>query len=173
MKKFIIQAVALIVVILIGVYVSANPKNLDNLLLYLNPYLASQPAKSQQPVSQGNLKVGNALINVDVANTQEKRVKGLSGIDSIPKNYGLLFVLEKVDTHKFWMKGVKFPLDFIWIRGDTVVDITPNVQPPTSDQSDNLLPVYQSKEPVDKVLEVSAGAVLANNIKVGDKVAPQ
>ena len=68
------------------------------------------------------------------------------------------------------MKGLSFPLDFIWIREDKVVDLLHRVQPPTPGQPDESLPIYQSEEEVDKVLEVPAGTIQGLNIKVGDTV---
>ncbi len=169
MKKFIIQAVFLIIVILGGVYLTGNSTLLNPFLgTYINP--RATPVNNQTPTSN-RVKIGNAVLDIEVADTEEKRVKGLSGIDSMPENYGLLFVFNEVGIHKFWMKGVRFPLDFIWINGDTVVDITSNAEPPAVGQSDNLLPTYGSVA-VDKVLEVNGGIAAENNIKVGDKIKP-
>ncbi len=167
MKTFIIQAFALVAVILLGIYLSFNSSFLSS---YLEP-LGSKPTGTTQknPVTS-KVKVGNVVLNVEVANTNEKRAKGLSGINSIPKDYGMLFEFSETEKHTFWMKGVKFPLDFIWIRDNIVVDITPNVQPPAVGQSDELLPKYQSKEAVNKVLEVAGGTVAATGIKIGDKL---
>ncbi len=83
---------------------------------------------------------------------------------------GMLFVFPKLDKYPFWMKGLTYPLDFIWIRGDKIVDLLPNIQPPAPGQTDTSLPIYQSKEDIDKVLEVAAGTVQRLNIKVGDTI---
>lgn len=168
MKQFVVQIVALVAIILVGVYLSTN---IDILSSYLTPFVKPSVTTQSPQVSAGEkIKVGSAIFSVDIADTDEKRAKGFSGVDSIPQNYGLLFVFDKTAIRTFWMKGVKFPLDLIWIKGDTVVDITPNVQPPAPGQPDNLLPRYKSKEPVDRVLEVLGGTATTSNIKIGDKV---
>ncbi|MCX8009506.1 MAG: DUF192 domain-containing protein, partial [Patescibacteria group bacterium] len=86
---------------------------------------------------------------MELFDTQEKRTRGLSGRDFLPENKGMLFIFEKPDYYTFWMKEMKFPLDFIWIRGDEIVEITENVKP-----EDYQPPkFFTSKEKVDKVLE--------------------
>ncbi len=123
-----------------------------------------------QPAATAIVVIGANKLNVEVADTQEKRNKGLSGRESLASDSGMLFTFPKQDKYPFWMKGLKFPLDFIWIKGEYVVDFLQNIQPPATNQSDQSLPIYASKEPIDKVLEVSAGTIERLNIKVGDKV---
>jgi uncharacterized membrane protein (UPF0127 family) len=62
------------------------------------------------------------------------------------------------------MKGMNFPLDFIWIRENKVVDITENAPAETK----TIPSIYKPKEPVDMVLEVNAGVVKKDKIKIGD-----
>jgi uncharacterized membrane protein (UPF0127 family) len=66
----------------------------------------------------------------------------------------------------YWMKGMSFPIDIIWIADDKVAQITENVQhePGVSDQN---LKLYPSHQPVNYVLEVNAGFVQKNGITIG------
>lgn len=82
----------------------------------------------------------------------------------------MLFIFPKEDKYPFWMKGVSFPLDFIWIKGDQVVDLLENVSPPRVNQKDIDLPIYVPKESIDRILEVNAGTIARLNIKVGDTI---
>jgi len=75
----------------------------------------------------------------------------------------MLFLFDKSGRYAFWMKDMKFPLDFIWIAGDKVVDIDENIPP---DYSGTLKP----ETPVDKVLEINAGVCEKYGIKKGDEV---
>jgi len=68
------------------------------------------------------------------------------------------------------MKGISFPLDFVWIKDDKIVDILENIKPPQKDQPDSQIPIYSSKVEVDKVLELNGGTVQRLNIKVGDTI---
>lgn len=165
MKKFSVQVIALLILIggsLIFFSPSGKSPSLDI------PFL---PQKTQ--ISK--LEIDGAVLIVEIADTASKRNKGLGNRDSLGQDQGMLFIFDKVDKYNFWMKGLKFPLDFIWIKNGQVVDILQNIQPPAIGQEDKDLPIYTSKEVVDKVLEVNAGVVQKLGIKVGDiiKVTPQ
>lgn len=64
---------------------------------------------------------------------------------------------------------MNFPLDFIWINNDKIVDISENIQAPAKGTLDADLEKIVPKASVDTVLEVNAGFVSANGIKIGDK----
>lgn len=156
MKKFVIQIVILLIIIFTALYFATSKS--PNFSLNL-----SSPKMSQ-------LQIGNTTINVLVADNDNTRKRGLGGKEAVATNEGMLFVYPNLDKRIFWMKGVKFPLDFIWIRGNQVVDIIKNVPGVTKDQKDEDLPRYTSKELVDKALEVAAGFVDSENIHVGDTI---
>jgi uncharacterized membrane protein (UPF0127 family) len=106
------------------------------------------------------------VIDVELAITPEQLAKGLGGREFLGPNQGMLFVLGQKRMIHFWMKDVKFPLDYIWISDRKIVDITENVPVATSDN----LPIYAPKEVVNYVLEVNAGFCEKNQIKIGDTV---
>lgn len=114
--------------------------------------------------------VANTTLTVEVADTPEKRAQGLSNKDSLAANAGMLFVFDRADKYRFWMKDMKFPLDFIWINGNSIVDLLPNVPQPDPNTSLTRLPVYEPVSLVDKVLEVNAGFIASQKVKVGDIV---
>lgn len=123
------------------------------------------PEKSDDYKTE-EIKIGGKIINVEIADTVEKRSKGLSGRKSMPENQGMLFIFNTSDYHSFWMKDMNFGLDFIWIGGDEVVEIAENVRPEDYQPPKSLV----SKNKVDKVLEVNAGTAEYLDIKEGDKV---
>jgi len=106
---------------------------------------------------------------VDIADNDVLRGQGLSGVEKLGNDEGMLFIYPTVGIYSFWMKDMKIPLDFIWINEDTVVDITENVPKPDSDDLKSL-PTYRAKQPVNRVLEVNSGSVETLGIKNGDKV---
>ncbi len=63
-----------------------------------------------------------------------------------------------------------FNLDMLWLAENKVVDITYNAKKPSEAEFDNPKARYFSKVPVDKVIEVNAGWVKENGIKLGDEV---
>lgn len=108
------------------------------------------------------LRVGETKIKVEVRDTEAERARGLSGRESLGEDEGMLFVFEKPGIHGFWMKEMKFGLDFIWIRDNKVIEVTENVGVERMDIS--------PFEAVDKVLEVNSGFAAKHSIKVGDSV---
>ena len=116
------------------------------------------------------MRINGRLIYYESADTREKRSKGLSGRDFLPKSTGMLFVFEKRDLYKFCMKDMNFPLDFFWLDNDVVVDTTKNIPPPEKNTPDNKLIRISPSRPCDKVLEINAGEVDKYNIKTGDRV---
>ena len=115
---------------------------------------------------QPALIINNHRIIVEVAVTEAEKERGLGYRDSLPPDHGMIFLYDHKDYFPFWMKGMNFPLDFVWIDGDTVVDITPEVPVLTGNQ----ISLIKPKVPVDKILELNSGAIMVYGIKIGDKV---
>jgi hypothetical protein len=147
MKKIAVLVAALILCLAILFFVS-NHRNLSEIK---------------------TIKVNNHSIAVEVADTDRLRTKGLSERNSLPQNQGMLFIFPAAGLYNFWMKGMHFPLDFVWIKDDTVVDLTENVLNP-KDQTHDPTEFYNPKFAVNKVLEINAGEVKKLNIKIGDKI---
>lgn len=160
MKKFAVQTILLLLLIT-GVLIFFNPTGSSGKLDL--PFLPQQTTTS-------SLQINGAILKVEIADIDSKRNKGLSGRDSIATDSGMLFVYAKPGKNVFWMKGMKFPLDFVWIKDDKVVDVLSNVPHPTPNQKDESLPFYTSKEEFNKVLEINAGTIGRLNIKVGDTI---
>ncbi|MFZ5845697.1 MAG: DUF192 domain-containing protein [Patescibacteria group bacterium] len=113
------------------------------------------------------VKIKDQIFLVEVAVTAKERERGLSGRTTLAPNRGMLFVFASPGVYHFWMREMRFPLDFIWIKDQTVVDLSENIPSPTGGEK----PVELApRQPVDKVLEVNAGEVTKYGITVGDKV---
>lgn len=114
-----------------------------------------------------NMEINGVRIRAEIARTSTQKTKGLADRDVLSSDQGMLFVYSQALIPSFWMKGMRIPLDFIWIKDDIVVDITENV-PMANGQN---FPTYSPKEPVNRILEVNAGFCLQHGIKVGQKVS--
>lgn len=156
MKKLIFLLILIIVVI--GGY--SFWKEFSESFPGSNTTTLSQPTVS-------TITIGDSTYIIEVKDDDNERAQGLSGRDSLPADQGMLFVFETKDRYSFWMRGMKFPLDFIWIEGDTIMELTENVPVPLTE---TYAPLYQPKVPVDKVLEVNAGEVKKNEFTIGQKV---
>ncbi len=117
------------------------------------------------------VRIGELVIDAEVARTPEERGQGLSGRSSLPDEGGMLFVFQQEGQPGFWMREMRFPLDFIWISQDgLVMDLTEDVPPPDAGVPDEPLPRYQPDAPVLYVLEVNAGIIRQSGVQVGDAV---
>ena len=132
------------------------------IIIFLTEKTQNQPTKTSPPT----IKIGQAAVSVEIADTPEKRTSGLSGRTALLPNAGMLFVFDNEDYHTFWMKDMNFPLDLIWIGSDMkVVDMFKNATPDT-------YPKYAFKpdQPAKYVLEINTGWLERNKINLGDEV---
>ena len=115
------------------------------------------------------MTIGEAAFEAEVAHTPALRTRGLSGRNDLAPQTGMLFVFESGRASSFWMRGMRFALDFVWISSNCeVVGVTVDVPPPASANSN--LPTYGSPAPAAYVFEINAGELAAHGIAVGDTV---
>ena len=115
-------------------------------------------------------QVGDTSVQLEVTQTVQDRIDGLSNRESIGKADGLLFVFPTSDRHAIWMKDMLFPIDIVWVREEKVIDIAPNVQPPSPGTLDNELDAYFPRLDADWVIEFPAGWAEEHGLKIGDPV---
>ena len=113
----------------------------------------------------GQLKIGQKVINVQIASTIAQEERGLSGRRCLGPDQGMLFVFDKPGFYPFWMKDMKFSIDIAWIGANgQVVDIQRNLKPSSYPRS------YTNQVAAKKVLEVPAGRLDALDIHTGTKL---
>jgi uncharacterized protein len=61
------------------------------------------------------LKILNANLKAEVADTPQASENGLMFRDSLPEDRGMLFVFEQPKTASFWMRNTKIPLSIAYI----------------------------------------------------------
>ncbi|MCX6785309.1 MAG: DUF192 domain-containing protein [Candidatus Komeilibacteria bacterium] len=120
-----------------------------------------------QKMETASLKIGNIALTVEVAKTPSQMAQGLSGRTDLCASCGMLFSYNDSAIRTFWMKNMNFPLDFIWISGQKIVGLSQNV--PITDESGKVK-ILSSFRPVNRVLELSAGWIGQNSVKIGDLV---
>ena len=188
MKKFWIQIGALILVIFAAMYVSYNEGIVNNFGSY-SPYNEATDSGTLSTLNsntnintaaQSKLRIIDGLsapnepnikaeINIEIADTPEKSQRGLGFRDSLPLDSGMVFVL-RTPRPVFWMKEMRFPLDFIWIKDGVVTDTHRDVPNPPQSMSDNDLPRYSPNQDSSHMLEVNAGFISSKNIQIGDRI---
>jgi uncharacterized membrane protein (UPF0127 family) len=91
---------------------------------------------------------------VKTAFTPKERERGLSGQDGLPVGEGVWFVMPEADWHAFWMKGMRFPIDLVWISPDLQVI---GVETLSICKEGQHCPLHYPPGPVSFVLEIAAG----------------
>lgn len=116
------------------------------------------------------LKVGNAFLKIETADSPEERSQGLSDRKSLCSDCGLLFIFDQPGFYPFWMRRMNFDIDILWVRDGEVAEITYEAKAPPKEEFESPKTFYQSKVPVEMVLEVNSGWVKENGIKIGDRI---
>lgn len=116
-----------------------------------------------------NIKINDKTLNVLIANNSKNWEKGLGGRKNLGKYDGMLFVFPEIKQHVFVMRGMEFPIDIIWFKNGSIVDIAPNIpiEPGVAEQDFTL---YPARDGSDRVLELPAGSAEKFNYKIGDKL---
>jgi uncharacterized protein len=110
------------------------------------------------------VSLGDKQFNLEIANTRSEREHGLSGRKSLCQDCAMLFVFDKRDVYSFWMKGMRFDLDMLWIDGTKIVQIDKYISY-LADKKE----VRRSKIAIDRLLEINAGESDRLGLKEGDE----
>ena len=104
------------------------------------------------------------IFNVEIADTEYSRNKGLMWREHIPNGTGMLFVWEREAYRNFWMKNTPSSLDILFFDKDgMLINVAENTQPFSLEN-------IQSIRPAQYVLELIAGSSFKFNIYEGSKI---
>jgi uncharacterized protein len=128
---------------------------------------ASQPASppTSQPamLPTTQMTIGSGTYTIEIARSDPDRTRGLMGRESLASDHGMIFLFATEQRIAFWMKNVPFPLDIVFLdSGGKVVDMK------------RMLPFdlrqVWSDVPARYAIELAAGAVKDNGLKIGDRI---
>lgn len=158
-----------IIVLVAGAFLILASKLLSRAMMIIDARSVGDIRRifSFSDTGSGSVEINGYVWKVEVADDNWSRARGLSGRENLAAGGGMLFIFDEPSRHTFWMKGMKLPLDLIWINNGVVVDITHDA-PPLSLSSQNIL--YKPKEPANMVLEINAGEAARYGISVGSSV---
>ena len=109
--------------------------------------------------------VGAKALEVTVADEDNERIQGLSGVKSLGDFNGKLFIFDTDGQHYIWMKDMYLPLDIIWVNKNLeIVHIEEQVTPETYPKA------FTSEADARFVLEVNANFVSSVRVAVGDRL---
>lgn len=107
---------------------------------------------------------GPVRFNVEIADDDAERERGLMFRKSLSDNHGMLFEFEQSAEQHFWMQNTLIPLDMIFIAPDGhIVSISKMAKPLSQDNE-------SSTGPAIGVLEIRGGLADQDGIKPGDMV---
>ena len=107
---------------------------------------------------------GDFTFNVEIADNEQSREKGLMFRTSLADDAGMLFDYHREQLATFWMQNTMIPLDMIFIGADGIVKtIHVNARP----MDTTTIP---SEVPVQFVLEIAGGRSVEIGLKVGDRM---
>ena len=109
---------------------------------------------------RGTIKVDDVVLEVQIADDESKRIRGLMFQDPLPYDQGMIFVFDEPGVYSLWMLNMQFALDMIWIDADgNVVHIEQDIPPcetPTEIMAcQSIVPSGEAMY----ILEVTAGFV--------------
>src|SRR5215213_1047969 len=130
--------------------------------------LASQIAPSLLQTAE--ITVGGVPLTVELAYRPADRALGLGSRDGLAPGTGMLFLFEGPAPRSFWMRGMQFCIDIVWIENDVIQGAAESVCPEPPGTADIDLASYFSPVPVSYVLEVPAGWLDAYELGAGSPV---
>src|SRR5919197_62178 len=74
-----------------------------------------------QPAVRFETSSGPWIVHVEVARTEQQRVRGLMFRRELGRDSGMVFVFDETSEHPFWMHNTLIPLDMIFLGDDRYV----------------------------------------------------
>ena len=110
---------------------------------------------------RGTIKIDSKILDVQIAETDAQKTRGLMFQNELPDDQGMIFVFSQEQVVPIWMLNMQFPLDIIWFDSDgRVVHIEKNVPACKSALETATCTVQNADGKKAKyVLEVTAGFV--------------
>lgn len=116
---------------------------------------------------RGTIMIDDVPLEVQIADTEPRRIRGLMFQDQLPYDQGMIFVFEKPGLYSLWMLNMQFPLDMVWFDEEGKIvhiekDVPPCKTPFEIASCQSIVPEVQAVY----VLEVTSGFIEQNNITV-------
>ena len=151
MTNKLLIVIPIIIVALAGIAVSATPSipnSVDSGVIPVDEF----------SFHSSMIKIDNVVVDVQIADTDVKRTRGLMFEEQMPYDQGMLFIYEESGNYSFWMHNVEFALDIIWFddKGNAV-HIKQDVPPCTTEPQ--YCEVYDPGAEALYVFEATAGFV--------------
>ncbi len=134
------------------------------LCLLLSPAFVACARQARPELPLAQVDIAGQTVLAEVPATVLERYQGLGGRRSLEPGRGMLFFFFKGEPRAMCMRDMRFALDFIWLAGGRVSEVTARVPPGGAGL------VIKPTKPADLVLEVPAGWARDNGVRPGQAV---
>lgn len=124
-----------------------------------------------------SVKIKDRTFKLEVAATNEARIRGMGGRTEIPPDTGMIFVFPRATRLSFVMRDCSIPIDAIFVDPSGRVTAVYTMQPeeprkPGEDDAayDARLKKYPSRFPAQYVIELQGGMADTLGVKAGEKI---
>lgn len=126
-------------------------------------------APTGSPVTYQVVLLNDTYYRLQVVTTPADQERGLSGRTSLPERTGMLFTFPKPGTYTFWMKGMRIPLDIIFVDNGKIVNIANNLPYPKT--ASELPATVKPTQAFTDAIEIPAGDADNLGLKIGQTVS--
>ncbi|MDE1852020.1 MAG: DUF192 domain-containing protein [Candidatus Micrarchaeota archaeon] len=114
-------------------------------------------------------KIKGRRIKLYLADTPLRKTIGLMYWERLRKDEGMLFTFGNDARHAFWMMGMNFPIDMVWL--DNSKRITYIVSSARPCKSVFNCPSYAPEKDSRYVLELAAGSARRLRLTIGERIS--
>ncbi len=166
-KNIRITSIALVIAVILYLgmnYLGSNNERGDTSKI-VNDYNAFQFSKEGELTFINNEGKVLTMLDVELAEDDEERSRGLMYRNKMKENQGMLFIFDFEELQSFWMRNTVLPLDIIFVNSNyEIVKIHKNTTPFLEEG-------YPSYRPAQYVVEVNAGYTDKFGIEEGNKIS--
>ncbi len=129
---------------------------------------ACDKSSTMEDINSTDVAFPNGIkVKAETMHQEIDLTRGLMFRDALQAGRGMLFIYPNEAQHKHWMYQVKFPIDTIWMdRERNITEIAENMKP-CENKAAHECPQYGGLLKSRYALEVPAGFVAQNHVRVG------
>lgn len=156
----ILFGLLIILIIGLGSFLAVRPSESPSAAADTANQATVTPADFQYQTTP--LETASGTYSLLIADTPDKQQLGLGQRDKLDERQGMVFPYDQPGQRCFWMKGMRFSIDMIWLDASKeIVAIKPDVSPST--YPENFCP----PQPAQYVVELNAGEAAKVGLQTG------
>jgi Uncharacterized conserved protein len=114
------------------------------------------------------VELAGQRFQVEIADDDAERARGLMFRDVLPDGQGMLFIHDRQEPQAYWMKNTRIPLDILYFDEQRRLVSQQRNVPPCS--AGDRCPPYPSRRPARYVLELNAGQAAKLGLEDGTEL---